>query len=184
MHAKAKDINAVLKAFSLNAIDALNFAVHADNASIQNEQIQLLKAQALTQRIDQLEAVMVKGFKPIKCKLDHVFTPGLYTRKITMPAGSLITSKIHKTEHQWAILAGCCTVFVGFEKGVIYRAGDSGITYPGTRRRLLIHEETIWQTMHPTNKTTVEEVEEEIIEKYTNEYLAKMNLDYNILNKY
>ena len=41
-----------------------------------------------------------------------------------------------------------------------------GITKAGTRRALRIIEDTIWTTFHPTDKTTVPEVMEELIEAH------------------
>ena len=32
------------------------------------------------------------------------------------------------------------------------------MTQPGTQRILYIHEECVWITVHPTNKTDIEEV--------------------------
>lgn len=169
-------INEALKSLSLQTLSALQFPFDENNTALYNsgtrEMLDALRSANLTQRIDQLEAFMVNNFEPIICELIHKFTKGLYTRKIIMPAGSCVISKIHKTEHPYEVLAGHCTVFIGNENGVKLWGGDSGITKPGTRRRILVHEETIWLTMHVTNKTTVEEVEEEIIEKHINPFMV------------
>lgn len=150
-----------------------------------HKQIGLLRElnprKTLMERMDELECFLMENFQPVKMDLDHTFTPGLYTRKIFMPAGTCVTSKIHRTEHQFAVLQGSVTVWNGDEPGVIYKAGDSGTTYPGTRRRLWIHgefgkdEACIWMTMHATSKTTVEEVEADILEPYVNKLLVAMN---------
>lgn len=39
-----------------------------------------------------------------------------------------------------------------------------GITEPGTWRELFIVMDSVWLTMHPTDKTTPEEVEGDIIQ--------------------
>lgn len=114
-------------------------------------------------KIDALEASM-RHMEPCVAPVDHIFTPGLYTRVIDMAPGSLITSKIHRTEHVFAILSGKAAVWDG-ENGVqILRAPYLGITKPGTRRVLLIAEQCRWATFHPATEATVEEIEARIIE--------------------
>jgi hypothetical protein len=50
-------------------------------------------------RIDLLEMAMLETCAVIELPIVHRFTPGLYIREIFMPAGALVTSKIHKTEY-------------------------------------------------------------------------------------
>jgi hypothetical protein len=114
-------------------------------------------------KIDALEEAM-RLLPPCEAPVDHIFTPGLYTRVIDMAPGSLITSKIHRTEHPFVILSGKAAVWDG-ENGVqILKAPYIGITKPGTRRVLLIGEQCRWATFHPAEEKTVEEIEQRIIE--------------------
>jgi hypothetical protein len=163
------DINEAVKLLSNQALEALEFQTMP---SPTHELLNSIRAATFMERIDQFEAFLVANFEPIKLdEPEHIFSKGMYARKLILPAGSCVTGKIHKKEHQFAILKGLCTVYNGNEKGVLMQAGDSGITQPGTRRRVLVHEETIWMTYHPTDKTTVEDVEDELIEKHVNRYL-------------
>ena len=114
--------------------------------------------------MDLLQLAMRRADPSFECELDHRFTPGLYTRTILMRAGDRIISKIHKTEHPYFILAGRARVFIDGVGWQELRAPHMGITKPGTRRVLEILEDTIWVTCHPTDKTTVAEVEADIIE--------------------
>lgn len=114
-------------------------------------------------KIDALESKM-RLMEPCVAPVDHIFTPGLYCRRIEMPRGSFITSKIHRTEHPFFVLAGKAAVWDG-ENGVqIIRAPYMGITKPGTRRVLLIGEDCTWITAHPTPHTDVAAIESDIIE--------------------
>lgn len=114
-------------------------------------------------KIDALEADM-RLMTPCVAPVEHFFTPGLYTRRIEMAKGSLITSKIHRTEHPYFVLAGKAAVWDG-ENGVqIIRAPFMGITKPGTRRILLIGEDCTWVTVHVSQDETLEEIEARIIE--------------------
>lgn len=102
-----------------------------------------------------------------------------------MPKGTLLTSKIHKTEHPFIVSKGKVSVWLDEGEEVLIEAPYCGITLPNTRRVLYIHEDCIWTTIHATDKTTPEEVEEEIIQKHDNELLTqeekeKFNLVYKI----
>jgi hypothetical protein len=119
--------------------------------------------------VDAFEVAMsTSEFPPLDFPLTHRFTPGLYIREIFMPAGSLLTSKIHKTEHPFVISKGVVSVWTKETGAVLYRAPHTGITYPGTRRVLFVHEDTIWTTFHVGDETTVEEFEARIIEPRVN----------------
>ena len=104
-----------------------------------------------------------KKLPQVDCPLIHRFTKGLYTREIFMPKGTFIISKIHKTEHPFVIVKGCVSVWIEGEGVKRFMAPYVGITKPGTRRILFIHEDCSWLTFHPTEKTTPEAVEEDVI---------------------
>lgn len=108
---------------------------------------------------------------PMKGTVTHRFTPGLYIREILMPTGSILTSKIHKTEHPYVISKGKVSVWTEKEGSVKLEAPHTGITKPGTRRLLYVNEDTIWTTFHPTNETDVSKIEEQIIESHHNPLL-------------
>jgi len=112
--------------------------------------------------VDALERALLT-LPAADCPLRHFHTPGLYCREIFMPAGSIVTSKIHMTEHQFIVSKGRCSVWIEGEGWREFKSPAHGITMPGTRRLLVVHEDTIWTTMHPTSKQTVEEIEADII---------------------
>lgn len=111
--------------------------------------------------------------------LEHFFVDGAYIRKITMPEGMLLTSKIHKKRHPYFVIKGDVSVLT--EEGAIrIKAPYFGITEPGTKRLLYIHEETVWITFHVTQETDLEKIEKEIIAESFNDFNL---LDYNIGEK-
>ena len=128
--------------------------------------MELLK-QDITKSIDELESTL-KDLPQVECPLKHIFTPKLYCREIFMPAGSLIVSKIHKTEHPFFVLKGVALVKINESEWERIEAPYSGITYPGTRRVLYIEEDCVWTTAHVLAKEgeTLEEIEDRIIEKH------------------
>jgi len=124
---------------------------------------QEISEKVLNHSIDELESVMLDNFPIIDCPVTNRFTDGMYVREIFMPAGAFITSKIHKTQHQYFILKGKVIVWIdGIEQ--ILEAPYIGVTEPGTRRVLYILEDTIWATSHPNpDNETLEQLEERII---------------------
>lgn len=132
----------------------------------------LVEQKTRDEKIDELEAVMLENFPIIDCPLVHRFTEGLYVREIFMPAGSLITSKIHKTQHQYFILKGAVSVWIDDGEEIYLEAPYIGVTEPGTRRALYVWEDCIWATSHPNpDNETLEQIEERIIEKHDNPLL-------------
>lgn len=118
------------------------------------------------QEIDMIRSVHqeIAALPPTEAPVMNVFTPGLMTRRIFMEAGSRHLSKVHKSKHQFVILQGAALVSHNGEKPILMVAPYHGITEPGTWRELFIVMDCVWLTMHPTDKSTVEEVEADIIE--------------------
>lgn len=131
-----------------------------------------MKFKDIDEALDFIEMKIVENYDLMEFPVDHTFTPGLYGRTIVMPAGSLLTSKIHKTEHQFVILKGAAMVLDGGGEWQLLEAGHHGITKPGTRRLLFIVDDCVWKTFHPTERTTPEEVEADIIEKRDNQFIG------------
>jgi len=113
-------------------------------------------------RVDRIEDCLRK-LPPVDCPLTHRFTPGLYIREIFMPKGTLLTSKIHKTEHPYVISKGRVSVWIDGVGVVQLSAPHCGITKPGTRRVIYVHEDCVWTTFHATNETDVAKIEKEIL---------------------
>lgn len=120
--------------------------------------------------VDALELEMSK-FPGLECPLAHEFLPGFYVRSILMPAGSIVTSKVHATRHPYHVAHGRLTV-VSWPNGTERIEGPHwGMTEPGTRRALFVKEETLWTTFHATDLTDVEAIEDEILIPYINPLL-------------
>lgn len=102
-------------------------------------------------------------------EMEHHFVNGLYMRKAVAPAGMLFTTQIHKVRHPFFILSGACRILT--EEGVItLTAPHQGFTEVGTKRLMYILEDITWYTIHATDKTTVEEVENEVLAKDFGEF--------------
>lgn len=124
--------------------------------------------EAVQKKIDEIEAALLAG---IGCNalvdtgknIRHVFTPGLYAREMSPPRGSVIISKIHKTEHLFVMSKGVIRIFIEGRGWETISAPYLGVTKPMTRRLALVVEDCVWTTFHATDKKTPEEVEADII---------------------
>ena len=114
----------------------------------------------------------------------HTFAGGCYIREIYNPANELIITKIHKKEHPFFLMKGEMSILT--EEGIQnIKAPYQGVTKPGTKRAIYTHEECIFITVHATDNTTIEDVEDEVVcTKYEDlppgcdalEILKKINL--------
>jgi len=92
----------------------------------------------------------------------HTFAGGCYIREIYNPAHELIITKIHKKEHPFFLMKGEMSILT--EEGIQnIKAPYQGVTKPGTKRAIYTHEECIFITVHATENTTIEDVEEEVV---------------------
>ncbi|MEE8208688.1 MAG: hypothetical protein V3T88_07045 [Nitrosomonadaceae bacterium] len=96
--------------------------------------------------------------------LTHHFAPHVYGREMFLPAGHTIIGKIHKHAHLNIISKG--KVKVSTEDGSKEITGPCVFTsYAGTKRAVHVLEDTVWITIHVTDKTDLGEIEEEIVAK-------------------
>ena len=96
------------------------------------------------------------------CPLKHSFGDGVYVRELLHPKGILTVTKIHKLSHPFFLLSG--EMSMATEEGVRrIKAPFYAITKAGTKRVIYAHEDCIVVTVHVTNETDLEKIEEEII---------------------
>lgn len=99
--------------------------------------------------VDNLESKIRETDSMIELPLIHTFTKNLYSREMFAPKGVVITSKIHKEEHQFVLLKGSMIVI---DENGVYKisAPFHGITKPNTSRVGVSLEDCIWTTFHYT----------------------------------
>lgn len=146
-------------------------------------------------QVDRIELAMVEA-GTIDIDIRHYFTKGLYCREMFVPAGVMITSKLHRTEHPYIISMGSVSVVLKSKEGEdvlgeFMEAPYFGITHEGTRRVIYAHEDTVWTTIHATSITPKSdsledieaaalEVEAMIIEPYKNNLLTKKEIEWHL----
>jgi len=108
-----------------------------------------------------------QGDRP-DCPLIHSFADGIYVREIFIPAGMMLTGKIHKHEHPNFLMAGKVSVITEDGGAQIMEAPQSMVSPAGCKRALFTHTPTWWITVHlnPNGHTEFNNtLEDEIIAK-------------------
>ncbi len=105
------------------------------------------------------------------CPLKHSFSDQIYVREIFIPAGTILTGKIHKHQHPNFLMSGAVDVVT--EKGIETLIGPCVmISDAGTKRAVHTISDCHWVTVHhnPTNTQDLEELEKLIIAPSYDEY--------------
>lgn len=123
------------------------------------------------------EILNVPGTTEFDLPLEHLFQPGVYLRKITMPEGSFVLGTEHQEAHYNIILKGRVTV-IAEGKVIELKAGDIFFSNAGVRKVLKNHETVEWITVHPnpTDERDITTLEKRlaILSPTYKEYFAKL----------
>lgn len=96
----------------------------------------------------------------LSLRTEHRLEPGMYHRKITAPAGSLITGRKHRTEHFNQVPHGRALLWTSDTGDVQLVEGPCSFSSPGgTRKMMIVLEDITWVTSHPVSAKTKREAE-------------------------
>lgn len=122
-------------------------------------EIQMPVARPSRDHIERLESHLL-GLPQVDIETTHRFAPGLYCREIRVPAGTLMTGRVHRFEHVSVMVSGEMTTLVDGEMRRI--AGYHPFIAPaGTKRVGYTHTEVVWLTVHlnPDELRDIEQIE-------------------------
>jgi quercetin dioxygenase-like cupin family protein len=112
--------------------------------------------------IEELEGELLKipGSTECNLPLEHLFQPGIYIRRITMPTGQFIIGAEHTEKHFNIVLSGRCSIICD-GRVMELKGGDMFLSEANVRKVLQIHETTVWLTLHenPANETDIVSLE-------------------------
>ncbi len=116
------------------------------------------------------EDILKASFPQIGPEVIHHFSPGIYAREMRIPKGTILTGKIHKTEHL-CILNGDIEIASQDGKGR-FTGYLTFLSKPGVKRIGYAHEDTVFTTIHAIKGTDISALEEELVvdtfEQYEN----------------
>jgi hypothetical protein len=112
----------------------------------------------------------MRKHEQVDIPIRHLFSPGVYAREIKIPAGTLLTGRIHKYT-QLNILSGG-EISVLTEDGMKrVCAPFTVVSPPGTKRIAYAHSDCTWTTILATDETDPEKMEELFTVGTEQEYL-------------
>lgn len=113
---------------------------------------------------------MMKEMPQLDIPVRHFFSLGVYAREIQIPKGAVITGKIHKFSQLNILSKGDMSVMT--EDGVKrVQAPFTIVSPPGTKRVAYAHEDCVWTTIHGTEETDLDKIEQRFIAQDETEYL-------------
>jgi len=112
--------------------------------------------------IYRLEEYIKTELEPAPVEIVHRFAPGVYTKEMLVPAGVAMTGYIHKTAHISIFLEGRMLVMNG-EGSVEIEAPIVELAQPGIKRGGVALTDVRWITVHATDETDIDKLEEMLI---------------------
>ena len=112
-----------------------------------------------------IEAMLpqLRAMPQVECIEKHHFGPGMYVKEVTMPAGSIIVGKPHKTEHLCILLQGKMKLVKEDGEVIELVAPATFVGKPG-RKIAYIIETVVFQNIFATDETDVEKLEHMFVE--------------------
>lgn len=149
---------------------AANLPATVGNGEVSPCALSRLEIRAKILEIEKQMLAEQESGKTEKCDLDtvfpvrHIFAPDAVAREMRLPAGGWIIGKIHKHSHLNFITKGRVAVLT--EEGpMVITAPYTFVSAVGTKRLVLVLEDTIWTTVHVTTETDLKKIEEYVIAK-------------------
>lgn len=136
--------------------------IAADNTELLAHILGDIQQRAYIDTVRDMQQQLSESPDQIDVPVQHHFAPGVYMRQMDAAAGTLVVSKMHRTEHMNILLKGSLTVAT--EDGIQLMTAPCVLkSMPGTKRIGYFHEDSSWITVHPTSDTDLEKIEQQVI---------------------
>ena len=125
---------------------------------------------SMREKVTAIENEILK-LSQAEMKLVHYFSDGVYARELHIPAGAILTGKIHKYTQLNMLTKGCIRVLL--EEGIKeINAPFTVVSPPGTKRIAFAVTDCIWTTILATNETDPNVIEDQFTASSEQEYQA------------
>jgi quercetin dioxygenase-like cupin family protein len=143
-----------------------------DIKPVENYGAGLAVVRPMRERVNRLESVLLT-MPQVDCPIRHHFAPGMYAREMTIPAGTVVTGAVHKTEHLIAVSMGRLRIVTedGTREVV---AGDTVTCKAGMKNAFVALEDSRWTNFipNPENITDTDKLVEMFTESTSDELLG------------
>lgn len=114
------------------------------------------------EQIRALEKAMVENLPTCSETITHHFADGVYGREMFMPAGMMLTGKMHRFSTLNFLLSGDITVTT--PEGVRRIQAPAMFVSPaGMKKVMFAHTDAVFATVHPTKITDIASIESKFI---------------------
>lgn len=94
----------------------------------------------------------------------HFFIKGVYVRALPIPAGAAVVGKRHLQEHIVIVTKGHLRIRnMATDELQDFYAGDTWVSQPGSQRAIFAVEDSCITTVHRTDETDVEVIENTLV---------------------
>lgn len=128
----------------------------------------IAEGSTMREKVMRLESILSQ-YPQLPEQLKHHFAEGIYARELFIPKDAVIVGKIHRHAHLNFLMKGDISVLT--EHGVRRLKAPAVITSaPGIKRAGYAHEDSVWITVHATDETDVDKIEDKVICKSFEEF--------------
>jgi quercetin dioxygenase-like cupin family protein len=133
-----------------------------------------LATQGNMPKILELEEIM-RGMTQVESPAEHYHLKGVYARSVVVPAGCTAAGKIHNHESIGILAQGTMRITTG-SNVVTVSAPYISVEAPGIKRLVYAETDCTFITVHRTDLTSIEAMEEELVSDTFEAYEQKQNL--------
>jgi hypothetical protein len=138
----------------------MNTPQETQEVTLSDEAINELLSGKVNEKIEKMESELLT-LDQIHMPVEHRFINGMYVREITIPKGTILTGAVHKFDYVDIMLSG--DIAVATPDGMKRLTGINIMEGPAGRKRAgYAYEDTRWLTVHKTDATTSEGIEDVI----------------------
>ncbi len=114
------------------------------------------------ERIQALQAEVAK-YPQLTLEPEHFFAPGMYGRRLDIPAGSVVVGKVHRHDHLVMLMQGKAEIATPDGQRVTVKGPSVWVSKAGTKRAIYTHTDCAFFTTHATDETDLAKIEEYVI---------------------
>ena len=111
----------------------------------------------------------------VELPIEHYQIDGVYARSMFIPAGTILTGKIHNFESIAILAKGRIRITNGTESYIISE-GHIMVDKPGVKRLGYAETDVVFITVHRTDNTEIDAIEKELVSATFEEYQQQLLL--------
>ena len=117
----------------------------------------------------------IREMPQVTCPVEHYQVDGVYVRSMFIPAGTILTGKIHNFENIAILAQGTIRVSNGTDSYIL-TAPHIMVDKPGVKRIGYAETDVTFVTVHKTANTEINDIEKELVSDTFEEYEQQLLL--------